>query len=203
MEGLQAGSPGLVLASGSTARRELLEAAGLAFEVKPSSIDEAVIKDQVRRCGGSAKDAAEVLASAKAVSIASPGSIVLGCDQILICGEIWFDKPQDLRVARSHLSKLRGQRHQLVTACVAVLDGAEIWRHVSVPSLTMRSFSDAFLDRYLEFEGAALLQCVGAYRFEGLGMHLFDSVEGEQSAVLGLPMLPLLGFLRGHGVLAA
>lgn len=202
MRGIQAESPGLVLASASIARRWLLEAAGLKFAISPSAIDGSLIKDRTRDAGGSASDAAEALAWAKAASRHHPGSLILGCDQILVCGEVWFDKPRDLRSARRHLVALRGREHRLATACVAIRDGIEVWRHVSMPALTMRPFSDAFLDRYLELEGEALLQCVGAYRLEALGVQLFQAVEGEHSAILGLPMQPLLSFLRDFGVLA-
>ena len=203
MQDFQAASPGLVLASGSAARRALLEAAGLTFEVDPSPLDERLVKHRIRDAGGSVETAASELALAKASASKHPGSLIVGCDQILICGGSWFDKPKDLQEARSHLIRLRGRKHQLVTACVVVQDEAEIWRHVSVPALTMRGFSDAFLDRYLELEGSAILQCVGAYRLEGLGLHLFESVEGEHTAILGLPMIPLLSFLRIYGVLAS
>ena len=115
-------------------------------------------------------------------------------------GERWFDKPPDLAAARAQLLALRGRSHRLVTATVAWRGGARIWQNVTQPRLAMRDFSDAFLDAYLASEGEALLGSVGAYRLEALGLHLFSRVEGEHSAILGLPMLPLLGFLRQHGV---
>jgi septum formation protein len=186
-----------VLASGSAARRTLLQAAGLAFRVLPADVDEAAIK----ALGGTAEQAALALADAKAASIQDNEAVVIGADQILVCGTIWFDKPPDLATARDHLRQLRGREHRLVTAVVCWRGGRRLWEHVAQPVLRMRAFSDAFLDRYMAAEAEALLGSVGAYRLEGLGMQLFDAVEGEHSAVLGLPMLPLLGYLRREGVL--
>jgi septum formation protein len=144
-----------------------------------------------------------MLAEAKAERIArrEPEALVHGGDQLLVCEGRWFDKPEDLDGARAHLLALRGKRHELVTATVAWRGGARVWQDISTPRLTMRAFSDAFLDAYLAAEGEALCASVGAYRLEGLGVHLFSRVEGEHSAILGLPLLPLLHFLRGHGVL--
>ena len=116
-------------------------------------------------------------------------------------GDDWFDKPADPGAARSHLMALRGRTHLLATAVVAWRGGGRVWGHVATPRLTMRPFSDTFLDAYLAAEGDALLPSVGAYRLEGPGAQLFSRVEGEHAAVLGLPLLPLLEFLRGHGVL--
>ena len=118
-----------------------------------------------------------------------------------MCEGRWFDKPDSIEAARRQLMQLRGKSHELVTAVVCMKDGVEIWHHVARPRLLMRSFSDAFLEDYLVREGDAVLACVGGYRLEGLGVQLFDAVEGDHSAVLGLPLLPLLGFLRQHGVL--
>ncbi len=134
--------------------------------------------------------------------MAYPGALVIGCDQILVCGSIWFDKPIDVPAARRHLQTLRGQTHSLPTACVALHDGAEVFNHVATPRLTMRPFGEAFLDAYLAAEGKALLGSVGAYRLEGRGITLFDRIEGDHTAILGLPMLPLLGFLRAFGMIA-
>jgi septum formation protein len=107
-----------------------------------------------------------------------------------------------MQQAREHLRRLRGRRHTLVTAVVCQRGQTPLWHHVAAPLLTMRDFSDAFLDAYLAAEGKALLASVGAYRLEGLGVHLFDRIEGEHAAILGLPLLALCGFLRQHGVLA-
>jgi septum formation protein len=189
----------MVLASGSAARRALMQAAGLAFRVIPADVDEAAIKAAMAACP--AEDAALALADAKAASIQDSEALVIGADQILVCGTDWFDKPADVATARDHLLRLRGREHRLVTAVVCWRGGRRFWSHVAQPALRMRPFSDAFLDMYVAAEGEALLGSVGAYRLEGLGIQLFDTVAGEYAAVLGLPMLELLGFLRREGVL--
>ncbi len=197
---IQAPFPPLVLASQSAARAALLAAAGLRFEARPARLDEAAIKQACRAEGIDAADTALTLAGLKAERIRDPDAMVIGADQLLVCGDAWFDKPVDIDGARAHLRALRGQAHRLVTAVVCVRGGREVWRHVAAPRLHMRGFSDAFLEDYLAAEGNAVLACVGAYRLEGMGAHLFDSIEGEHAAILGLPMLPLLGFLRQHGL---
>ena len=121
---------------------------------------------------------------------------------MLVCEGRWFDKPAGMDGAREHLRALRGRTHELVSAMVCWRGGARVWQHLARPRLTMRDFSDGFLDAYLEAEGEAVLASVGAYRLEGPGVQLFDRIEGEHSAILGLPLLPLLGFLRQHGLLA-
>ncbi len=189
----------LVLASGSAIRRTLLEAAGLAFTVRPVAVDEAAMKAAL--AGEEPGDVALALADLKARRVRQPGALVIGADQLLVCDGEWFDKPPDLAAARAQLVALRGRSHELVTAVTCWRDGAMLWRHVARPRLTMRAFSDAFLDWYLRVEGEAVLACVGAYRLEGPGVQLFDAVEGEYAAVLGLPLLPLLGFLRQNGEL--
>ena len=191
----------LILASQSTARAALLAGAGVAFEARPARIDEAAIKDAGRAEGATPDDVALTLASLKARRIREPGAVVIGADQLLTCEDRWFDKPADLAEARAHLAHLRGRTHTLHTAVVCHRDGAEIWRHVARPKLTMRPFSDAFLDAYLAEEGDTILSSVGAFRLEGPGAQLFDRIEGDHSAILGLPLLPLLNFLRQTGVL--
>ena len=200
---MQASAPSLVLASQSAARAALLAAAGLRFEARPARVDEAAVKQACRAEGADAAETALTLAALKARCIRDPHALVIGADQILVCGDAWFDKPEGLDGARAQLRALRGRSHRLVTAVACLRDGREVWRHVAEPRPRMRAFSDAFLEEYLAAEGDAVLSCVGAYRLEGLGVHLFDAVEGEQAAVLGLPLLPLLGFLRQHGVLMA
>lgn len=202
---LQCDPPKLVLASASSARRALLEAAGVSFTTTPAAIDEAAIRDAARAEGAEATAAALRLAELKAERVASrqPDALVIAADQILVCEGRWYDKPTDLAAARAHLSALRGRAHHLATAVLCWRGGARLWHHVAAPRLTMRSFSPAFLDAYLAAEGERVLSSVGAYRLEGLGVHLFDRIEGDHSAILGLPLLPLLGFLRQHGVLLA
>ena len=198
---MQAGAPPLILASQSTVRAALLAAAGLWFEARPARVDEAAVKQACQAEGADAADAALTLAVLKAQRVRDPDALVIGADQILVCGDAWFDKPDGPDGARTQLRALRGQPHRLVTAVVCLRGGREVWRHVAEPRLRMRAFSDAFLEEYLAAEGDAILSCVGAYRLEGLGAHLFEEVEGEHAAVLGLPLLPLLGSLRQHGVL--
>lgn len=202
---IQAPVPPLVLASASAARRAVLEGAGLRFEALPAAVDEAAIKEAAQAEGIAAADAAIILAEAKAERIARrhPEALVIGCDQLLVCEGRWFDKPPDLAAARAQLLALRGRRHELVTAVVCHRQGSRIWQHVATPRLAMRDFSDAFLDAYLAAEGERVTTSVGAYRLEGPGVHLFAAVQGEHAAILGMPLLPLLGFLRQHGVLAA
>nr|WP_255569095.1 Maf family protein [Neoroseomonas alba] len=193
----------MVLASASAARRAVLEAAGLRFEAVPAAVDEAAIKEAAQVEAIPPADAALILADAKAERIArrDPDALVVGCDQLLVCDGRWFDKPVDVAAARSHLLALRGRTHELVTAVVCHRHGQRIWQHVARPRLRMRAFSEAFLDTYLAIEADHVTQSVGAYRLEGPGVQLFDEVKGEHSAILGLPLLPLLDFLRQHRVL--
>ena len=201
----QAASPRLILASASASRKAQLEHAGLRFEARAAHVDEAEVKRAARADGATAEETALLLAELKATRIArrDPDALVIGCDQLLVCEERWFDKPAHLAEARAHLLNLRGRTHTLVTAVLCQRGEQRLWHHVALPKLTMRAFSESFLDTYLAAEGDALTTTVGAYRLEGLGVHLFDMVQGEHAAVLGLPLLPLLGFLRQHGVLAA
>jgi septum formation protein len=201
---LPPGAPELVLASSSLARQALLRAAGLRFTAEPASVDEAEVKRAARAERFSAPEAALLLAQLKAERISRrwPEAVVIGCDQLLVCDGIWFDKPAGMAEARAQLQALRGRLHTLVTAVVCHRHGGEIWHHVAQPRLVMRGFSDSFLDDYLAAEGEAVTTTVGAYRLEGPGVQLFEAIEGEHAAILGLPMLALLGFLRQHGVLA-
>jgi septum formation protein len=202
---LQNGLQRLVLASASSSRRSLLNVAGLQFDVSAASLDESEVKSRIHQQGGSGADVALLLAENKArrVAEADPDALVIGADQVLVCGGAWFDKPQSLQEARCQLLALRGRTHVLETAVACVRGSACVWRHLSQPVLTMREFSMAFLDAYLATEGEKVLGSVGAYRLEAAGVHLFERVDGEHSAILGLPLLPLLAFLRGQGVLAS
>ena len=201
---MQADAPRLVLASASVARRAVLDAAGLRFQAVPAAVDEAAIKEAALAEGIPAAEAAMMLADAKAERIArrDPEALVIGCDQLLVCDGRWYDKPPDMSAARAQLSALRGRTHDLVTAVVCHRHGGRVWQHLARPRMTMRDFSDAFLDDYLATEGERVLGSVGAYRLEGPGIHLFARIQGDHAAILGLPLLELLGFLRQHGVLA-
>ncbi len=202
---LQADASHLVLASASASRRALLEAAGLRFAVSPARVNEAALKRKARTDGLDAGDAALLLADAKArqVALHDPEALVIGCDQLLVCDGRWFDKPADREEARAHLQALRGRTHTLVTAALCRRGDRRLWHTVARPRLTMRDFSNAFLETYLALESRFLTTTVGAYRLEGPGVHLFATIEGEHAAILGLPLLDLLGFLRQCGVLTS
>jgi septum formation protein len=194
----------VVLASASAARRALLTGAGLDVLRDPANIDEAAVKAAFRCERLGAANCAQALAEAKAknVSPRHPGAVVIGADQLLVADECWFDKPSSLVEGRMQLLALRGREHELVTAACVVRDGAALWRFVDRPRLVMRSFSEAFLEAYLAAAGDDLLSSVGAYRLEGPGAQLFASIDGDYFSILGLPLLPLLDFLRAQGVLA-
>ncbi|HXA24270.1 MAG TPA: Maf family protein [Acetobacteraceae bacterium] len=202
---LQRPNPRLVLASASASRRAVLQAAGVAFAIRPAQIDEAEAKRTARMDGASAEEAVLLLAGMKAsqIALSEPDALVIGADQILVCDDEWFDKPINVTAAADQLRTLRGRTHALATAVLCHRGGQRLWHHVARPRLTMRPFSDAFLAAYLAAGGSDVTTTVGAYRLEGRGIHLFERIEGEQSAILGLPMLELLGFLRRHGVLEA
>ncbi|WP_334130049.1 Maf family protein [Sneathiella sp.] len=192
----------LVLASQSVSRARILKNAGFTFHIVPAHVDEDEIKQSLLAMKAPARDAATALAELKATRISTrvPGAFVIGADQILECGGIWFDKPGDMEHARAHLLALKGRMHRLANAVAIAKDGAVIWRHVDIARLTMRSFDATFLDDYLARAGDDILNSVGAYHLEGLGAHLFSRVEGDFFSILGLPLLPLLDFLRGHKI---
>ncbi|MFT3974855.1 MAG: nucleoside triphosphate pyrophosphatase [Amaricoccus sp.] len=192
----------LILASRSEARARVLREAGVAVEVMPAAIDEDAVKASLRAEGAPPRDIADLLADLKAQRVAGrrPDRLVLGADQVLVLdGEI-FDKPPDRAAARAQLQALRGRRHELLSAAVVFEAGAPVWRHIGRAQLTMRPFSDAFIESYLDAEGAAVLDCVGAYRIEGRGAQLFARVDGDIFSIMGLPLLECLGFLRTRGI---
>jgi septum formation protein len=195
----------IMLASASAARATLLQAAGVRVRREPARIDEAELKATFRREGLDPAACATALAQAKATNVSRrhEGALVIGADQMLVCGERCFDKPSSSAEARSHLLALRGREHELVTAACVLANGAVLWQHVDRPRLAMRLFSDAFLDGYLKEAGDEVLGSVGAYRLEGLGAQLFVRVDGDFFSILGLPLLPLLDFLRSRGVVPA
>ncbi|WP_029010847.1 Maf family protein [Azospirillum halopraeferens] len=193
----------LVLASGSRARAAMLAQAGVDVECDPADVDESVVKRSCRANGVSVEATAEALAELKARSVARrhPGRPVLGADQMLECDGVWLDKPGDREQARAQLRTLRGRTHRLISAAVVVRDDRRVWHHVDGARLTVRPFSDRFLEDYLDAAGDGVLQSVGAYHLEGLGAQLFERVEGDFFTILGLPLLPVLGHLRTQRIL--
>lgn len=181
----------------------MLVAAGVSITVDGASLDEGAIKDSFRAEGHDAAACAIALAEAKAVRVAArhPDALVIGADQILDCAGTWFDKPRDAQEARAQLALLRGRQHTLVSAAAIVAEGAVIWHRTERAALTMRRFSDGFLDHYLAAMGASVTELVGGYALEGLGIQLFAKIDGDYFAILGLPLLPLLDFLRARGAI--
>jgi septum formation protein len=199
--GLWLAAAPLVLASGSSVRRKLLEAAGIPVEVRPASLDERAVEASAPSDDPSA--VAALLARAKASRVAADfhARLVVGADQTLAVGNRRFDKPADSAAARAQLKALAGRTHEL-HAAVAVVRGTDVlFEHVAVARLTMRPLGNTFLDRYLDAAGAAVTASVGGYQLEALGVHLFERIEGDHFTILGLPLLPLLAYLRTEGSL--
>ena len=193
----------LVLASKSDVRGKILAAAGLRFEIRPAQIDERAVEAQAGPLDAAA--AARLLARKKAQSVAAtlPGRLVLGADQTLARGNKRFSKPGNRAEAAEQLRELRGRTHELHSALALVRDGETLFERVDSARLTMRDFSDAFLADYLDLAGGAALASVGGYQLEGVGVHLFERVDGDYFTILGLPLLPLLAFLRDKGFVGA
>jgi len=192
----------VTLASASTIRAEMLRRAGVDLDVAPSGVDEASIKAALGADGAAARDVADALAEAKAVKTSLKRSgLVIGADSILELDGRLYDKPADLAEARRHLTTLRGRPHRMHAVAVISEAGRPAWRHVATATLHMRNFSDAFLDHYIAAEGEALLSSVGCYRLEGLGVQLFDKIEGDYFAILGLPLLQVVDYLRLRGAI--
>lgn len=198
-------APRLLLASASPTRRRMLEQAGLEFSAEAAPIDEGEAKLALEGEGADGTALAEALAElkARAVSRRHPGRFVIGADQILDCEGRRYDKPANEAAARAQLMALRGRTHQLISAAVVVRDGERLWHHIDRARLTMRPFSQAFLDEYLARSMPGVLSSVGAYQLEALGAQLFSRIEGDYFTILGLPLLPLLDFLRPHGLVPA
>ncbi|WP_417822885.1 Maf family protein [Thalassospira lucentensis] len=195
----------LILASSSKTRHAMLKNAGVDCDAIASMIDEEGYKQSMKAEGANAAQAAETLAEMKALRMyrQQPDGIVIAADQMLECNGIWFDKPKDRDNTRAQLLALRGKTHQLVSAAVIYKEGSRIWGTIDTAHLTMRNFTEEWLDWYLDAAGEDIFNCVGGYQLEGIGAQLFTEVRGDYFTVLGLPLLPLIGFLRDHGVLKA
>ena len=192
--------PPLVLASGSATRRAMLAACAIPLLVDPADIDERAFED---RLDAAAQDIAAALASAKAQVVAArhPGQLVIGADQVLVCGEVRFHKNADFAALAAQLGILSGKTHQLISAASVWRDGSEVFAAGDTAQMTMRPLSPQFIAGYIQTAGAPLLSTVGGYQIEALGLQLFAAIEGQHSTILGLPLLPLLEFLRREGSL--
>jgi len=193
----------LVLASGSRIRAELLTNAGLTFEIDPAQVDERAVEEPLLKSGFPPEDLAAILAEAKAQDVSGrrSGDLVIGADQILSFEGKRHTKPDDIEAARRQLLQFSGETHDLISSVVLAKDGETVWRHTSVARLTMREYSPAFVGHYLAAAGDVVLSSVGAYQLEGIGIQLFQKIDGDYFTILGLPLLPLLEELRAQGVL--
>lgn len=193
--GIESKLPPLILASKSPSRRALLEGAGVSFMPVISDVDEDAIK---QKYSGSVENLCLQLAQAKAQAVSSlyPYSYVLGADQVLDCEGKLFDKPHSMAEAADHLRHLRGRSHRLVNGLVMVKGSEVQWTYTGIATLKMRNFSDDFLDTYLGLSNDNLLSSVGGYQLEDRGCQLFEHIEGDYFTILGLPLLPLLDYLR-------
>lgn len=195
----------LVLASGSTTRRDMLWAAGIPVETVKPDIDEREVEQPLRSEGASEDAIAAALACAKAlaVSLAHPSRYVLGADQTLACDGVAHHKPADLAAATRQLALLSGREHQLHSAFVLIRDGEIISEGLQSATLSMRPLTEAYISAYVATAGSAILSSVGGYQLEGLGIQLFERVEGDHFTILGLPLLAVLEALREQGLLLA
>lgn len=194
----------LILASRSAGRRALLNAAAVPHEAVSPQVDEDAAKAALRADGLGARDLADALAEFKTLKLSAkwPGDLILGCDQTLEIDQgAMLDKPVDREAARAQLKLLSGRSHKLHSAAVISEAGRPVWRQIESATLTMRPLSDAFIESYLDAEWEEARWCVGCYRIEGPGIQLFDRIAGSQFAIVGLPLLPLLAYLRVRGVL--
>jgi septum formation protein len=194
--------PGLVLASASRVRAQLLYRARVPLTVEASRVDEDQIKDALAGQGADAIAARLAEEKARAIAGDHANDLIIGADQILECEGRLFDKPKDRAAAAAHLRDLRGRTHRLVTAAAVVQGTNLLWQTVAETRLTMRDVSDEFIDAYLNSVGDDALASVGAYRLEDMGAQLFSAIDGDYFTILGLPLLELLEFLRSQGLLA-
>ena len=184
----------------------MLDAAGVRYEVSPAHVDEAGLKVAMLAEGRAARDIADALAEMKAlkISAAVPEALVLGGDSLMLLADgTLLDKPEDRATAAHHLRLMSGGRHQLISAAVVAEQGRPVWRHVDIAHLHVRPLSPDFIETYLDLEWPAIAGCVGCFRIEGAGVQLFDRVEGSHFTILGMPLLPVLGYLRTRAVMAS
>jgi septum formation protein len=196
----------LILASQSSSRRAMLDAAGVPFTAMAAGVDEDSMKAGLRAEGVSPRNLADALAELKATKLSRrhPTDLVLGCDSTVAFDDgTMIDKAESREEQRELLLRLGGQRHKLHSAAVICEGGAPVWRHVDSATLHVRPLSEAFVDAYLDAEWPEIGHCVGGYRIEGRGAQLFSRIEGSQFTILGLPLLPLLDYLRTRGVMPA
>ena len=195
----------IILASASAGRAAVLRGAGVAFRQQSAAIDERVLESKASSGGDvDAGKLATMLAAAKALDVSArePAALVIGADQVMECGGTIYHKPASVDAAREQLIRLRGKTHRLSAGLCVAQGGAVLWQHLSRANMTMRDFSDDFLDAYCRSESETLLRTVGVYRVEGAGIQLFSKIEGDHSTIIGLPLLPLLSYLREIGWLA-
>jgi septum formation protein len=195
----------LVLASKSAPRRALLEAAGIPLGIDPADIDERAAEAASPAEAATPEGAALLLARAKAFETAkrNPGRVVLGADQTLALGSERFSKPKSREAARAQLRKFSGKTHALHSGIAVVRDANVLFETVSSAHLTMHDFSDPFLDAYLDEAGERVMQSVGAYQLESVGVNLFAKIEGDHFTILGMPLMPLLGYFRSSGMMVS
>jgi septum formation protein len=200
---MSAAATNIVLASTSAIRMQVLRAAGVPFEAEPAGVDETTIKDSLVAEGVGPRDIADALAEAKAVKVSRRRQgLVIGADQTLDFEGRLFDKAETVDEARARLQEMRGKSHKLHCGMVVARDGQPIWREVVTTTLRMRPFSDDYLEGYLQRNSPDILSSVGCYQLEGEGVQLFDKIEGDYFAILGLSLIPLLDFLRRHEAVA-
>lgn len=196
--------PTLVLASQSASRRAMLDAAGVAHEALPALVDEASAKESLVAAGTSPRDLADALAELKALKVSrmAPQALVLGGDSLVALDDgSLLDKPESREQARDHLQRMSGKTHDIYSAAVIAEGGRPVWRHVDRARLHVRPLSEAFIESYLDLEWPAIAGCVGCFRIEGPGVQLFHRTDGSHFTILGMPLLPILDYLRTRGVM--
>jgi septum formation protein len=196
----------LILASQSASRRAMLDAAGVPHDAIPAYVDEDAVKNALHAQNAAPRAIADALAELKALKVSQgcPGALVLGSDSLVAFEDgATLDKPESRAQAAEHLRRMSGKRHDLVSAAVIAENGRPVWRVVDRAKMFVRPLSDAFIEEYLDMEWPAIAGCVGCYRIEGPGVQLFSRIEGSQFTVLGMPLLPVLDYLRVRGVLTS